>query len=116
MSYVELNPEPAAGAARATADTQPVWDGWASGSVSALHDAAAESRESIVTAAFGSYADEISPKLRSIAHQVGRQAANLATAVDTAVDSDIDAGAGQQPAQQTTSDMQTMVNRPINVG
>jgi len=85
MSDVELNPDPAAGAARATAATEPAWEGWASRSISALHDAASESRESVVSAAF------------------------------TAVDADMQSAGAQQPADSATSELSSIVSRPINV-
>ena len=115
MSDVELNPDPAAGAARATAATEPAWEGWASRSISALHDAASESRESVVSAAFSSFAEELTPQLRTVASLVGQQASSLATAVDTAVDADMQSAGAQQPADAATSELSSVVSRPINV-
>ncbi|MGH3358958.1 MAG: hypothetical protein ACRDO7_09140 [Nocardioidaceae bacterium] len=114
MSYIDVTPEPAASAARATANTAPTWSSWASASETALRSSASSSDDSIVTPAFQTYLQDINPRMKSLSALAEEQGVALGSAVQIGIDGDHAATMDLQGAQSGAQTYAPVVTRPIN--
>lgn len=113
MGYIDIDlvPDPAASAARATARTRPTWDSWAGTTTRTLRSIATSSRDSQVTGAFETFLQDVNPRVQALPALAEKQGVDLGSAVHIAVDADHQAASDLKPLTQ-----RPLVNRPINVG
>lgn len=114
MNYIDVTPDPASSAARATANTAPTWDSWASSTASTLRSIASHSKDSVVTTAFETFLDDVDPRVKSLSALAERQGVNLGSAVQSAIDGDHTTAQEQQGAYSSASGNAPMISRPLN--
>ena len=114
MTYIDVVPEPAEGAARNTANTAPTWASWASATTGTIESAATSSKDSVVTQAFQTFHDDIKPRVNSLSTLAEKQGVDLGSAIQLAYDGDDQANADQQPALNGSTGLEPMVTRPVN--
>lgn len=116
MTYIDVQPEPVAGAARATAATEPTWRSWASSAQSALRDAASGARESVVTSAFEEFLADSQPLIQGQAVRAEALGVNLGRALDVLLSSDEQGAAALRQAGEAGEQLGPQLSRPINTG
>ncbi|MDN5854412.1 MAG: hypothetical protein L0K86_16490 [Actinomycetia bacterium] len=115
MTYIDIEPDPAASAARNTAATAPTWESWASTSEQTLRTTATSAKDSVVTTAFETYLQDLNPRIKSMADLAEKQGVDLGWAVQYAIDGDDQAAADQRPAEASATNNAPALRRPVNV-
>lgn len=115
MTYIDIQPDPAASAARNTAGTAPTWESWASTSEQTLRTTATSAKDSVVTSAFETYLQDLNPRIKSMADLAEKQGVDLGWVVQYGLDGDDQAAADQRPAATTANENAPVVSRPVNI-
>lgn len=114
MTYIDVVPDPASGAARNTANTAPTWESWATATTRTIDSAATSAKDTVVTQAFKTFHDDVKPRVNALSTLAEKQGVDLGWAVQYALDADHQANADQQPTTAGVTGLEPVVSRPVN--
>lgn len=111
--YLDVDTDVVASAGRTTAGTSTNWESWAGHVDGQLRNAAAQSNDPVVTAAFENHLSTWNPKIQGMAKNANALGTNATSAANVVTNADSGANAALSTTGTSANGMTSMLRRPI---